>query len=440
MNLRNTLQIKNGILEIGGLKTTELAKKYKTPVYVMDVSHMRSLIRAFKNTLNNAYGDADMAYASKAFSCSAMYHILKQENTFIDVVTGGEIFTAINAGFDMRKAFFHGNNKLEDEIILALDNNLGYFAIDSIQEIELLNRLCSERGIIQDVSVRVNPGVEAHTHSYIQTAKIDSKFGFSISNGDATRAIDTLLKCKNLCLVGLNCHIGSQIFEKNAFRLAVDIMTDYIVYLKDNLAIEIDILNLGGGFGVHYTNADPKYTIDDYCSYILTITEVLNLAISNKNIKKPKLILEPGRAIVAEAGITLYSVGNIKTIPNVKKYVSIDGGMFDNIRPALYQAEYEAIIANRADEKPIETVAITGKCCESADIMINKIDLPKAIRGDLIAVFSTGAYNYSMASNYNRNMVPPVVFVENGKSDYAVRPQSYQDLLRNDNIPEFLKK
>ena len=441
MNYRKSMMPnKNGELVIGGVKVSELREKYGTPLYVMDVEFIKSVCCAFKDTIAKYYGGfGGVAFASKAFSCKAIYAIMKSLDMNIDVVSAGEIYTALSSGFDISKAYFHGNNKLVSELEYAVDNNIGVVVIDNIEEIEILNDICSKKGIVQKVNIRTNPGVEAHTHSYIQTAKIDSKFGFSIENGDAMTAILSILKCKNLTLNGVNCHIGSQIFDSNAFRLAVDVMTDFILEIKNTTGIEIGELNMGGGFGVHYTENDPKYSLEDYCNYIKIITMAINDAVESKKIAKPRLMVEPGRSIVGESGITLYSVGNIRDIKGIKKYVCIDGGMFDNIRPALYQAEYEAVIATKCNAKAEETVSIAGKCCESGDIIIDKIDLPVAKRGDLIAVFTTGAYGYSMASNYNRNAIPPVVMVENGKSDYAVKSQSFEDITRNDNIPDFLK-
>lgn len=441
MNFRDTMKPnENGELVIGGIKATELANKFGTPLYVMDVAYIKAVCNAYKQTIQKTYnGFGGVAFASKAFSCKAIYTIMKDLDMNIDVVSKGEMYTALSAGFDLSKAYFHGNNKLVAELEFAVQNNIGVVVIDNIEEIDILNKICIEQGVIQKVNIRTNPGVEAHTHSYIQTAKIDSKFGFSIENGDAMQAIDHILKCSNLKLNGVNCHIGSQIFDSSAFRLAVDVMTDFILSINKKHNIDVEELNMGGGFGVHYTEADPKYSIEDYCNYINIITLAINDAIQIKGIKKPRLMVEPGRSIVGEAGITLYSVGNIRDIKGIKKYVCIDGGMFDNIRPALYQAEYEAVIADRCNDKTEEIVAIAGKCCESGDVIIDKINLPKAKRGDIIAVFTTGAYNYSMASNYNRNAIPPVVMVENGKADYAVKPQSFEDIIRNDNIPEFLK-
>lgn len=432
MNLRQTMNINDkGHLQIGGVDACDLVKKYGTPLYVMDEDYIRAVCRAFKNTVENTYGTGGVAYASKAFSCKAIYEIAKQEGMYIDVVSGGEIYTANSVGFDMKKAYFHGNNKLVQEIKLALECGVGTFVVDNLAEADILDEMSARYGVVQKVLVRVNPGVEAHTHSYIQTAKPDSKFGFSIKNGSADEIIEKILTKKNLHFAGLHCHIGSQIFDKKAFALAVDVVTDYVVALK-NKNIEVEELNFGGGFGVYYSEGDPKYDVNEYCEYVALLTNELSNAVEKKSIKKPFFMIEPGRSIVGEAGVTLYSVGAIKEIKDLKKYVSIDGGMTDNIRPALYDAKYEVVLANRATEKSEEIVTIAGKCCESGDIIAKDIALPKAQRGDIVAVFTTGAYNYSMASNYNRNLLPPVVFVKDGKSAYAVKPQTYEDIIRND--------
>ena len=425
----------SGRLEIGGCDCAALAEKYGTPLYIMDEDYIRSVCRAFRQTIAQTYGAGNMAYASKAFSCKAIYNVMKQEGTCIDVVSGGEIYTASAAGFDMSKAFFHGNNKTDAELDLAMRAGVGTIVVDASDDAERINEYAKKYGKVQKVLVRVNPGVEAHTHSYIQTAKVDSKFGFAIKSGAAEAAVRQAAGMSNLKFAGVHCHIGSQIFDRSAFALAVDVMTDFIKKLQED-GISVDVLNLGGGFGVHYTEEDPKYNVREYCDYVKLLTQTLSDCVERKGIKKPEFIIEPGRAIVGEAGVTLYTVGAIKDIPGVRKYVAIDGGMTDNIRPALYEAKYEAVLANRANEKPEEVVTIAGKCCESGDIIIKDIALPKVRRGDLLAVFTTGAYCYSMASNYNRNTIPPVVFVRGGKSGYAVRPQTYEDLTRLDAIPD----
>ena len=433
MNFKDTLKINSkNHLEIGGVDTVELVNKYSTPLYVMDESYIRSVCRAYKNTIEKEYGYGNCAYASKAFSCAAIYKVMQEEGMCIDVVSGGEIYTALKAGFDLKNAYFHGNNKLENELELAISNNIGTIVVDNPYEVEMIDEIAKKYNKVQQVLIRSNPGVEAHTHKFIQTANIDSKFGFSIKNGDALNVIKLIKSKANVAFKGLHCHIGSQIFDKNAFKLAVEVMTDYVKKLNDEEGIEVNELNFGGGFAVHYTEEDPKYNVEQYCEYVETLVKALNEAIATKGIKKPYFMIEPGRSIVGEAGITVYSVGNIKDIKGVKKYLAINGGMYDNIRPALYEAKYEALLANRANDKKEEVVTIAGKCCESGDIIIKDIELPKANRGDIIAVMTTGAYCYSMASNYNRNTLPPVVFVRDGKSGIAVKGQTYEDIVRND--------
>lgn len=441
MNERETLKINNkGHLEIGGADTVELAKKFETPLYVMDEAHIRNMMRVYKVAIDKEYGgNGIVAYASKAFSCEAIYAIAKQEGIGVDVVSGGELYTALKADFPAEKIFMHGNNKLKSELELAVKNKVGTIVLDSFSEADILDSLCQEAGIRQKVLIRINPGVEAHTHAFIQTARTDSKFGFSVADSSAEEFSKYVISKKNLDLKGFHCHIGSQIFEKQSFVLAVDKAMDFIGSLKRKSGFEAEILNLGGGFGIWYNDEDPQLKLCDYSNYLKNIIEEIKLKSRKNCLKEPYLVIEPGRSIVGEAGITLYTVGAIKDIVGIKKYIAVDGGMFDNPRYALYQAKYTAIIANRANEPYTELVTVAGKCCESGDIIAAGVQLPKAEIGDLLAVLSTGAYNYSMASNYNRNSVPPVVLVMNGKAEYIVKPQSYEDIVRNDFIPEHLK-
>lgn len=441
MNYRETLKIKaGGHLEIGGCDTVNLAKKYGTPLYVFDEKHIRDMCGIYKNTLEKEYGGGKVLYASKAFSCKAMYKIAHSEGLGADVVSGGELYTALSAGMPPEKIYFHGNNKTESELRFALESGVGTIVVDGQDEIDFLNGICKGMGKRARVILRVNPGVEAHTHHYIQTTKVDSKFGLSIKTGAALDGIKCALEKSNLDFKGLHCHIGSQIFEIKPFIIAVEILCELIKQVKDELGVAIEELNLGGGFGIWYSEGDKKMRLSDYGEFIKTVTNSLKQNIEKLGLKKPALVLEPGRAIVGEAGITLYTVGNIKDIKDIRKYVSIDGGMFDNPRYALYQAKYSAALANRADEKPVEKISIAGKCCESGDLIGADIMLPKAERGDIMAIFSTGAYNYSMASNYNRNAIPPAVLCLNGKSEYIIKPQTYEDILRNDAVPDYLNK
>ncbi len=433
MNERQTLKINdNNHLEIGGVDCSLLREQYGTPLYVMDQEYIENMCKIYSKTLTEEYGDGLICYASKAFSCLEIYRIINNMGIGADSVSIGELYTAKKANFPMQKICFHGNNKSLAELEFAIDNGVGYIVIDSYTEANEIDELCAKKGVKQNVLIRINPGVEAHTHHFIQTAKIDSKFGFSIQSGEAEQIVTYVAEKKNIVLKGLHCHIGSQIFESKSFELAVEKMTDFYKFLKDKYAIDFDVLNMGGGFGIFYTDGDAKKSYNEYAEYIKTISKSLLLAVNEKGIKKPYLILEPGRSIVGEAGITLYTAGNVKTIKDIKNYIAIDGGMCDNPRFALYQAKYTVVSADnmRADKNVKYTIA--GKCCESGDIIAEDVMLPETKKGDLIAVLSTGAYNFSMSSNYNRNLIPPVVMVKNGQSRYVVKPQTIDDLLRND--------
>lgn len=441
MNQRDTLKINaKGHLEIGGADAVDLAREFGTPLYVMDEAYIRAMCSAYRTAIEQDYGGNGLVlYASKAFSCLAIYKIVNQEGIGVDVVSGGELYTALRAGFPAEKIYLHGNNKLPSELAMAVQNHIGCVVVDSMAELDLLDSLCAEHGAEQHILLRVNPGVEAHTHHFIQTAKTDSKFGFSLADGTAEEITVCALRKKHLRLDGYHCHIGSQIFEKESFCLAADKMLAFMAEMKEKHSFEAASLNLGGGYGIWYAEGDAKYTVPDYTLYLKTVIAEVRKKAAEYGLKEPFLLIEPGRSIVGEAGVTLYTVGAIKDIPGVKKYVAVDGGMFDNPRYALYQAKYTALLANRAAEKPTEIVSVAGKCCESGDIVCANVSLPEARSGDILAVLSTGAYNYSMASNYNRNAVPPVVLVQNGKAEYIVKPQSYEDLIRNDVVPERLK-
>lgn len=435
MKQRDTLKINDdGHLEIGGVDCVRLAARYGTPLYVMDEAYIRHVCRGYTKLLGVKYPNAQVVYASKAFSTLAVYTIVHSEGLGADVVSGCELYTALKAGMPASEIYFHGNNKSADELAYAVREGVHAVVIDSLHEIELLDRIAGEQNRKQSILVRVNPGIDAHTHRFIQTSRPDSKFGFSIADGTALQIIKTVSDKKNLDFMGIHCHIGSQIFELKPFTLAVDKMTDFMVTLAKSGLI-VRELNMGGGYGVTYTSEDRPL---QPWEYVGAIADKLTECIAKKKIAAPKLIFEPGRSIVGEAGITLYTVGAVKNIPDIKTYIAVDGGMFDNPRYALYQSKYDAILANRAEEPTQERVTIAGKCCESGDILIENIELPQAHPGDILAVFTTGAYNYSMASNYNRNPIPPVVLVNNGESEYIVRPQSYDDILSRDIIPERL--
>jgi diaminopimelate decarboxylase len=441
MNERETLKInKNGHLEIGGCDTVALAKEFGTPLYVFDEAYIRAMMRVYRQTFEKEYdGNGLVLYASKAFSCQAMYRIAAQEKIGVDVVSGGELYTALSANFPADKIFLHGNNKLDYELEEAVQNGVGVIVVDSYYEADRLDKIAAKYNKKQTVILRINPGVEAHTHAYVQTARTDSKFGFSIADGTAQKITEYVLAKKNLQLKGYHCHIGSQIFEKQSFVLAAEKVMNFIADMKDKLHFEASMLNIGGGFGVWYTDEDPKLKLTDYADYLTALLTCIKQKSAEHNLNRPYVVIEPGRSIVGEAGITLYTAGAIKDIPGIKKYVAIDGGMFDNPRYALYQSKYTVLLANRANEEATEKVTIAGKCCESGDIIAVDVPLPQTKSGDIVAVLTTGAYNYSMASNYNRNFIPQAILVNNGKARTIIKKQTYQDLVRNDVIPDDLK-
>lgn len=433
MNERSTLKTNEiNHLEIGGVDTADLVKEYGTPLFVMDQEHVENMCKAYLSAFEKEGVNGRVLYASKAFCCKEIYRLIKNLSVSADVVSGGELYTALSSGFDAKNLVFHGNNKSIYELNYAIDNEIGLIVIDSFQEALNLQEICAKKGVVQKVLIRINPGVEAHTHHYIQTAKIDSKFGFSIFNGDAKEIIKYILSLKNLDLVGLHCHIGSQIFDDKSFVLAAEKMMAFYNELKQELGCSFSVLNLGGGFGIWYAEGDRKFTYSDYSQNAVSIIKTVKKCAKEYGLDLPELIIEPGRSLVGEAGITLYTVGNEKVIKDVKNYLAIDGGMFENPRFALYQAKYTVVPALNMGEKPVKKYTIAGKCCESGDIIAEDCMLPEMKAGDILAVLSTGAYNYSMASNYNRNLVPPVVFVKDGKSRLAVKGQTYEDLIRND--------
>ncbi len=442
MNERSTLTVnEKGHLEIGGADCVELAKNFGTPLYIMDEEYIRRMMRVYRDTIQKEYdGNGMVLYASKAFSCKAIYRIAEEEGLGVDVVSGGELYTALQAGFPAEKIYMHGNNKLPYEIQEGLDAKIGCIVADSYSEIDLIDCEAKKRGIRQTVLLRVNPGVEAHTHAFVQTATTDSKFGFSLQDGTAEAITKYALSKENILLEGYHCHIGSQIFEKQSFALAVKKCMDFVALMRDKLSFVPTKMNFGGGYGVWYTDEDKKLPPEGYSEYVEELIAELKKQSKEKNLPLPYLLIEPGRSIVGEAGITLYTVGAIKEIPGVKTYLAVDGGMFDNPRYALYQSKYTPILANRANEENTQIVSIAGKCCESGDLIAVNVNLPKAERGDILAILSTGAYNYSMAMNYNRNFIPPCVLVKEGVAEYIVKPQTYEDLVRNDVLPERLKK
>lgn len=419
-----------GHLTIGGCDTVELAKKYGTPLYVLDENVIRSTCKAYVDSFKRHYDGKGLAlYASKALSCKALCEIAKEENMGLDVVSGGELYTALKAGFPVENIHFHGNNKTYDEICFAVDSNIGKIVVDNLTELETLDKICGEKGKVQKISMRIKPGVDAHTHNFIRTGQIDSKFGFALETGEAMNAVKEAIELKNVELCELHCHIGSQIFDIDPFVTAAEIMMDFIGAIKNETGHVITELNLGGGFGIKYTDNDNPTAYDNYMN---SVSKAVHAKAEQYGLPVPFVYIEPGRSIVGEAGITLYTVGAVKTIPDVRTYVSIDGGMCDNIRYALYQSEYTVVTANKAGKEADTVVTIAGKCCESGDLIQENTKIAKAEPGDTIAVLSTGAYNYSMASNYNRIPKPPIVLVNNGTDKLIVKRESYEDLIKND--------
>lgn len=417
-------------LEIGGCDTVELAEKFGTPLYVMDEALIRENCRRYRKALAESYPLGEIFYAGKAFLVTAMAALVNEEGLGLDVVSGGELFTAIKAGFPPGDICLHGNNKSSEEILQALEYGVGRIVVDSFSELEELLSLSGKTGKRPVILLRIRPGVEAHTHNYIQTGQEDSKFGFGLQDEDTWRAIRLALQEKEkVDLCGFHCHIGSQIFQVAPFELAVEVMFDFMAEVREKTGFTALQLDLGGGLGIRYTKEDMPPSIEDF---VKLISGAVKSAAVKRNFPLPRLLLEPGRSIVGEAGVTLYRVGVIKDIPGIRRFAAIDGGMADNIRPALYQAVYEAALANKAGEEPVEKVAIAGKACESGDILIREVLLPPVKKGDLLAVFATGAYCYAMAGNYNRNPRPAVLFVRDGKANVIVRRETYEDLVRLD--------
>ena len=419
-----------GHLTIGGCDTVGLAKEYGTPLYVMDEMTIRQACRLYQKSFQENYGGHGMAfYASKALNCKELCRIVAEEGLGLDVVSGGELYTALKAGFDPEKIHFHGNNKTQDELNMALDNGVGVIVMDNLDEMKRLDQLAAEKGVTAQVSMRIKPGIDAHTHSFIRTGQIDSKFGFALETGEALKAAKAAIASKNLNLKEIHCHIGSQIFDIDPFVLAAEVMMGFRKQIKDVTGVTVECMNLGGGFGIKYTDCDHP---QPYNAYMSTVAKAVKAKAKEYDMPVPFICLEPGRSIVGESGITLYTVGSVKVIPKIRTYVSIDGGMTDNPRYALYKSSYLAVIADKAGQPAVEKVTIAGKCCESGDLIQEDAMIQEAAPGDILAVFSTGAYNYSMSSNYNRIPKPPIVMVKAGSSRVIVKRETYDDLIKND--------
>jgi diaminopimelate decarboxylase len=417
-----------GELILGGCKASDLAAEYGTPVYVLDEDTLRARCRSFIDEFRKIYPATSVSYACKAYINPILAKLFLEEGMGFDVVSGGELATTVSAGIPMDEVYFHGNNKTPQELEEALEHSIGWVVVDSFHEIELLDRLAGEAGKTQNILIRVSPGVDPHTHEYTTTGILDSKFGFSIQTGHAAEAIRLGLAAKNLNLRGLHFHLGSPIFELEPYRVAVDLVLRFAAQFREE-GLELQRFSPGGGFAISYKREDEPPAVSDYAEAIIsTMTETCQ----DLGMELPSLVIEPGRAIIGPAGVALYRVGAIKDVPGVRKFVSVDGGMGDNIRPALYQAEYEVLAANKANQELVEKVTIAGKYCESGDLLATDVMLPKLDAGDLLAIPAAGAYCPSMASTYNMNPKPPMVLVKDGKSRLIRRRETYQDLLHLD--------
>ena len=419
-----------GNLTINNFDTVELAKKYGTPLYVIDEDAVENNCLRYKRLIEKYFGEGSMPlFASKALSYVDIYRVVNRAGIGIDVVSGGELFTAKAAGFPLEKAYFHGNNKTDKDLSDGLKYGVGCFVADNREELVSLNKLAGEMGKRAKVILRLSPGIDPHTHKAVSTGAVDSKFGTAIATGQALEMVKFAISLENIDFAGLHCHIGSQIFDYGPFAEAAKIMVEFVAKIKEETGVKVRELNLGGGFGVRYTEDDTDF---DYEKVLSDIADSLNNACEKYAVERPKILFEPGRSIVAAAGLTLYTVGSFKNITGYKSYVSIDGGMPDNPRYALYQSKYTALIANKAAEEKTVRATIAGRCCESGDLIQEDAPLQPCERGDILAVLVTGAYNYSMASNYNRLPRPAIVSVGKNGDRVVVKRESYEDLIKND--------
>ncbi len=419
-----------GHLTIGGLDTVLLTREYGTPVYIMDEDYIRRNCRIYKDAIKRCFGSGSLAlYASKALSFKHIYKIMNEEGMGIDVVSSGELFTALSVGFPVDKIYFHSNNKTDFDIKYGIESDIGCFVADNREELDYINSTAAALGKKQKIILRISPGIDPHTHRKVITGSVDSKFGTAIATGQAMELIKYTLKLHSIDFAGIHCHIGSQIFESDPYDDSADVMIKFISDIKHETGCDIRELNLGGGFGVRYIDEHPAI---DYTAMINAVAKKLDRLCIRYNIKRPMIIIEPGRSVVAAAGITLYTVGSVKEITGYKNYVSVDGGMPDNPRYALYSSPYTVVVANRAGEEADYTCTIAGRCCESGDLIAENIKIQSCSRGDILAVLVTGAYNYSMASNYNRIPRPPVIMVSDGKSFVAVKRETVEDIIRCD--------
>lgn len=419
-------------LYFDGCDVTELAEQYGTPLYVISETKIADRFAELRRDFLGKYENTRVAYAAKAFFTMAMAKLVEREGMCIDVVSGGELYTALKAGFPPERIEFNGNNKLPEELRLAIKNGIGRIIVDGFSELKRIEAICREEDRKACVLFRITPDVKADSHDYIVTGKKDSKFGLPLEEEIILEQVGSAISSEYIDFKGLHFHLGSQLFDNGPYLQALDTILKLAKKIKEKFDCEVSELNFGGGFGIKYVDEEEK----TYSYYIDPMMQKLEAFCKAEGFARPAVVIEPGRSIVGEAGLSVYTVGQIKDIEGVRKYVSVDGGMTDNIRPALYGSKYSGVIANKADEENTEIVTVCGKCCESGDILIRDLPLPKAEEGDIFAVFCTGAYGYSMASNYNRNCIPAVVMVREGKSRLIVKRQDYEDLIRNDILPQ----
>lgn len=428
--LADNIQTRDGTLYFAGHNTVQLAQKYGTPLYLMDETRIRENCRMYLRAFRRHFGEnARPLYASKAASFKRMYEIMRSEGMGVDVVSAGEIHTAALAGFPMEQAYFHGNNKTDAEIQYAIEQGVGYFVADNHEELDAINRIAGALGKQQRVLLRLTPGIDPHTYEAVATGKVDSKFGAAIETGQAEALFQYARALPNVTLVGFHCHVGSQVFDEDVFERAGQIMLEFVALLRNRYGFATQQLDLGGGYGVRYCESDKQVDIEQR---IGEVASSLKASAAALGIPLPTILMEPGRSIVADAGMTLYTVGTVKRIPGYKNYVSVDGGMTDNPRYALYGSAYTVYAAGRMDEPAVLHCDVVGRCCESGDIIQPKVVLQDVRRGDLLAVCTTGAYNYSMASNYNRVARPPVVMLTPERDTIAVRRETLEQLTEND--------
>ncbi len=421
----------DGTLYFAGFNTTYLAEKYKTPVYLMDEQKIRENCRTYLSAVAEAFGEnGQVLYASKAASFKRLYEIMREEGMGIDVVSVGEIYTATKADFPMERAYFHSNNKTDEDIEYAIERGVGYFVVDNEEELYAIERIAKEKNIKQKVLLRITPGIDPHTYEAIATGKVDSKFGSAIETGQADKITELALSLENVKLSGYHCHVGSQVFDAEVYISTASVMLEFVSHIEKTYGYHAEELDIGGGFGVRYIYSQPKIDIREN---ILTVGAFMKKKAEELGISLPKISFEPGRSIVADAGLTLYTVGTVKKIPEYKNYVSVDGGMTDNIRFALYSAPYTVFLSNRMNADRDMIASLVGRCCESGDIIQENVEFPSDVkRGDIVACLTTGAYHYSMASNYNRLGKPPVVMLTKGGSYVAVKRQTVEDIAAQD--------